>query len=128
MGFDVSSAAASPPPAPPPPPPPPPSPPMPDLIRGASNIATREEFNFITDAVNTGEKTTDMWVKCYDSETDTHDAATFHTNCNNRGATVTLVKTIDEKKVAAFSPLSYGSGSNSQWVNAQEAVIINLDS
>jgi len=100
---------------------------MPDLIADASNIATADEFNFITEAVNTGEKITDMWVKCYDSETDTHDAATFHTNCNNRGATVTLVKTTDEKKVAAFSPLSYGSGSNSKWVNAPEAVIINLD-
>jgi len=100
---------------------------MPDLIAGASNIATAEEFNFITEAVNTGEKVTDMWVKCYDSETDTRDAATFHANCNNRGATVTLVKTTDEMKVAAFSPLSYGSGSNSKWVNAPEAVIINLD-
>ena len=100
---------------------------MPDLNAGASNIATAEEFNFITETVNTGEKMTDMWVKCYDSVTDTHNAATFHTNCNNRGATVTLVKMKDEKKVAAFSPLSYGSGSNSQWVNAPEAVIINLD-
>jgi len=97
------------------------------LIAGASIIATADEFNFITEAINTGEKMTDMWVKCYDSETDTHDAATFHTNCNNRGATVTLIKTTDEKRVAAFSPLSYGSGSNSQWVNAPEAVIINLD-
>jgi len=98
-----------------------------DVMKGDSNIATADEFNFITEAVNTGEKITDMWVKCYDSETDTHDAATFHTNCNSRGATVTLVKTTDEKKVAAFSPLSYGSGSNSKWVNAPEAVIINLD-
>jgi len=134
VGLDAASTAASPPPAPPPPPLPPPSPPsppptppMPEIISGASNIATNEEFNFITEAINTGEKLTDMWVKCYDSETDTHDAATFHTNCNNRGATVTLVKTTDDKKVAAFSPLSYGSGSNSKWVNAPDVVIINLD-
>jgi len=99
-----------------------------DVMEGNSNIATVNDFNFITDAINTGEKMTDMWVKCYDSETDTHDAATFHTNCNNRGATVTLVMTTGNRKVAAFNPLSYNSGARTPWVNAPEALLINLHS
>jgi len=44
-----------------------------------------EEFNWVADAVRTGAKHTDMWVKCYDNQEDTRSAPAFHFKCNNRG-------------------------------------------
>ena len=97
-----------------------------DVMKDGSNVVSVEEFNWVADAVRTGAKNTDMWVKCYDNQEDTRSAPTFHFKCNNRGATITLVKMDGGHRVAAFAPLSWGG--DSPWVtNSGEAALININ-
>ena len=67
-------------------------------------------------------------IKCkliYDAKKDGDDIATFHTLCDNKGATLTIISTSDNKKIGGF--LSKSFGGNKGFIEDNDAFLFSLN-
>ena len=67
-------------------------------------------------------------IKCkliYDAKKDGDDATTFHSLCDNKGPTLTIISTSDNKKIGGF--LSKSFNGNKGFINDNNAFLFSLN-
>ena len=67
-------------------------------------------------------------IKCkliYDSKKDGDKAETFHSLCDNKGATLTIISTSDNKKIGGFLSVSFGG--NKGYISDKNAFLFSLN-
>ena len=67
-------------------------------------------------------------IKCeliYDAKKDGDKASIFHSLCDNKGATLTLISTSDNKKIGGF--LSKSFGGNQDYISDNDAFLFSLN-
>jgi hypothetical protein len=74
-----------------------------------SGIITAAEGTKINTWVGTP---TQLWTLCYSKATSASSATTFHSLCNNKGASVTIAKLSTGKIIGGYAPVAWTSSSS----------------
>ena len=68
------------------------------------------------------------YIKCkliYDAKRDGDKAKIFHSLCDNKGATLTIISTSDNKKIGGFLSVSFGG--NKGYISDKDAFLFSLN-
>ena len=96
-----------------------------DVLKRSKIIENNEQIKLIKEWLPyvTKEK-----IRCkllYDAKKDGDDVSTFHTLCDNKGATLTIISTSDNKKIGGF--LSQSFGGDKGLINDNNAFLFSLN-
>ena len=90
-----------------------------------SLITTEEDFKFFSLNINSNAKIT--YELLYKATIDGEDASVFHSKCDEKGATITVVKVLNGSKCGGYTPLSWKRDGCWQNDPSLRSFVCNLD-
>ena len=96
-----------------------------NILTKSKIIETKEQIKLIKEWLPYNNKEN---IKCkliYDAKKDGDDVSTFHSLCDNKGATLTIISTSDNKKIGGF--LSKSFGGNKGLIEDNNAFLFSLN-
>ena len=96
-----------------------------NILTNSKIIETKEQIKLIKEWLPYNNKEN---IKCkliYDAKKDGDDVSTFHSLCDNKGATLTIISTSDNKKIGGF--LSKSFGGNKGLIEDNNAFLFSLN-
>jgi len=76
---------------------------------------------------NNKNKTKIMLKLLFSSRINGDELITFHTLCDNKGPTLTVIKSKDGNRFGGYTSRSWNSNSTGQYLQDQKAILFNLD-
>ncbi len=90
-----------------------------------SLITTEEDFKFFSLNINSNAKIT--YELLYKATIDGEAASVFHSKCDEKGATITVVKVLNGSKYGGYTPLSWKRDGCWQKNPSLRSFVCNLD-
>jgi len=88
-------------------------------------ITTDEDFKFFSKNINSN--TNILYELLYKATVDGESASVFHSKCNEKGETITVVKVLNGSKCGGFTPLSWKTEGCWQKDPSLRSFVCNLD-
>ena len=96
------------------------------IIKESKVIESIDDFNLIQKGIKHTLKKSIKDIKLlYRASKDGDNSNDFHSKCDNKGSTVTFIKTKDSRRFGGFTNKSWNKNNN--WINDSNAFIFSLD-
>ena len=96
-----------------------------DLFEGSTIIQTLEEKKLISNWIIRDTKIYTQLI--YKAKRDGDKASDFHSKCDNRGPTITIIQTIKGSRFGGYTSISWTSPKSSNWPGDGLAFVFSLD-